>query len=69
ADAAPDALAPGSCPGAPPPYATACCGAIPCAGDCATACAECAARCGASEACCAKRNNVLCKRPEGFVCN
>ena len=68
ADAAPDA--PGSgCPGTPPPYATACCGPVPCAGDCPAACAECAARCGASEACCAKRSNVQCKRQDGFVCN
>lgn len=67
--ATPDAPTPGACPGDPPAYATACCGAVPCAGECAAACAECAARCGAGEACCAKRNNVQCKRPEGFVCN
>lgn len=69
ADAGADAPPPSGCPGEPPPYATTCCGPVPCAGDCATACAECAARCGASEVCCAKRNNVLCKRPDGFVCN
>ncbi len=58
-----------ACPEAPPAFAQVCCGAVPCVGECASNCPACEARCGPDEACCAKRNTVLCRHRTNFVCN
>jgi len=68
-DAGGDTSTTDTCPARPPPYATTCCGTVPCAGECATQCGECQAACGGGEACCAKKNNVICRPRDGFICN
>lgn len=68
-DAATSADAATGCPTRPPPYAQVCCGSVPCSGACDEGCPTCQASCGAAEACCAKRNNVVCRPREGFSCN
>ncbi len=57
-----------TCPGLVPPYATACCGAIPCSGaNCAATCADCA-RCSLLDLCCPNAQNRAVCRPS-LRCN
>ena len=53
-----------TCPTAPPPGATFCCGTVPCSGTlCVAKCADCRADCSTSELCCPRTNgNVQCRR-------
>lgn len=52
-----------ACPIAPPPGATACCGAVACAGDCPDACAACVSKCTATQQCCVRAQSVTCHAP------
>ena len=56
---APDA-GEGGCPDNVPPYATICCGSIPCFGT--TCCSVCGAKCTVGDLCCATVGNVVCRK-------
>ena len=48
-----DSDAANTCPNQVPPFATSCCGPIPCFGaDCAATCSDCVSRCTLDELCC-----------------
>ena len=57
-----------TCPGQVPPYASVCCGPIPCYGaDCVATCQDCVSRCTLSDLCCPNaqfratcRTNLVC---------
>lgn len=59
-DAGDAAATDAACPGQPPPWATTCCGALPCAG--ATCCGDCETKCMPGDLCCANMGTVVCRK-------